>query len=119
MKSEKIYKTHQYIVTRALPAQEYDGSTLPRLFNLIVKTPLEAVDALKAWEKSWGKFTYEVHEVRQYIVTSDIHIFTVTTEDLLSRAREELEVKLNALNSKIAEVDNKTILLDLDKNLSK
>lgn len=119
MKSEKIYKTHQYIVTRALPAPEYDGSRLPRLFNLIVKTALEAVDAIKSWEKSLGKFTYEIHEVRQYIVTGDVHIFTVTTEDLLFHAREELEVELNALNSKIAEVDNKTILLDLDKNLSK
>lgn len=119
MKTTEIYKTHQYIVTRALPALEYDGSTLPRLFNLNVRTALEALDALKAWEKSWGKFTYEVHEVRQYILTNDVLIFSVTTEDLLSKAKEELEIKLNEISSKISEVDNKTILLDLDKNLSK
>lgn len=115
MKTTDIYKTHQYIVTRALPAFEYDGSTLPRLFNLNVKTALEAVEAIKAWEKSWSKFTYEVHEVRQYSLTSDVHIFSVPTEDLLSRAKDELEVKLNEVYAKIKEVDNKTIMLDLEK----
>jgi hypothetical protein len=115
MKTTDIYKTHQYIVTRALPAFEYDGSTLPRLFNLNVKTALEAVEAIKAWEKSWSKFTYEVHEVRQYSLTNDVHIFSVPTEDLLSRAKDELEVKLNEVYAKIEGLDNKTIMLDLEK----
>jgi hypothetical protein len=42
-------------------------------------------------------------------------MISLSTEDLYSACKEELSSKLDAVNAKMAEADNKTMLLDLEK----
>jgi len=111
----KCYKVTHWQLVRALPAYECTSDTLPRLFSVSFQTATEAVDCLKGWEKSYGKFTYELNQIRQYDFTNNVLMISLSTEDLYSACKEELSSKLDAVNAKMAEADNKTMLLDLEK----